>query len=260
MPPTEIRPIRACIVDDEAPGRANLRLALAAYPQWQVVGECASAEAARALLAHTPADVLFLDIQMPGESGLALARSLSRAGTAPLLVFVTAHNSYAVDAFDLHALDYLIKPWHSARFAQALARVQEILAARQTGPYQQALLDYLGDDGSAWLEVVTVRSVGHIERLAIEKVDWIESAGNYVELHCQQRSLLHRISLGALETRLNPQHYLRVHRTAIVRRAQCAVLLTNGDGRYQLTLHCGATVPVSERYVAAARSCIASRY
>ena len=249
-------PVRVCIVDDEEPGRINLRLALESRRHWQVVGECASAAEARVLLPQARADVLFLDVQMPGESGLALAASLCQAEAPPLIIFVTAHNSYAVDAFDLHALDYLVKPWHGTRFAQTLARAEDMLAQRQRPPYRQALLDCLHDGGTAWLDAVTVRSVGQVERLALAQVHWIGAAGNYVELHCDGRSVLHRVTIGKIESRLDPGQFIRVHRTAIVRRAQCAVLRSVGDSRFLLGLHCGAQVPVSERYVNTVRACI----
>jgi two-component system LytT family response regulator len=258
MPPNSaaLAVVRVCIVDDEAPGRINLRLALSGYSHWQIVGECAGAAEVRALLAHTRVDVLFLDIQMPGESGLALAGSVCQADVPPLIIFVTAHNSHAVDAFDLHALDYLIKPWHSNRFAQALARAEDMLAHRLRTPYRQALLECLNDHGTAYLDAVTVRSVGQVERIALDQVNWISAAGNYVELHCKERSVLHRVAIGKIDSRLDPAEFLRAHRTAIVRRTQCAAIRTVGDGRYLLRLHCGAQVPVSERHVDAVRACI----
>lgn len=250
-------PVLACIVDDEAPGRANLRYALADYPHWQVAGECASAAEAREVLGRSRVDVLLLDIQMPGESGLSLARRLCEQDAPPLIIFVTAHDGFALDAFDLHALDYLVKPWHSQRFAQTLARAEQMLALRQRGPYRQAVLDYLDGKAQAWLDHVTVRSVGQLERIALDDVDWFSAAGNYVELHLGARSVLHRVPLAKLEARLDPAVFLRVHRAAIVRRSECAALSACGDGKYQLALRRGATVMVSERHAGAVRDCLA---
>jgi two-component system LytT family response regulator len=248
--------VRAFIVDDEEPGRTNLRLALAAYPNWEVVGEYNSAASVRSALSSTAADVVFLDIQMPGESGLSLAASLCGMQAPPLVIFVTAYSNYAVNAFDLHALDYLTKPWHSKRFGQAVERAESLLAQRQREHYHQAMLNCLNDTGADYLDALSVRSVGLVERIQLAQVQWISAAGNYVELHIHGRCLLHRVTLSNIEARLNPRDFLRVHRTAIVRRAECAVLSTIGGARYQIQLRCGAIAPVSERYVDAVRQCI----
>lgn len=255
--PDQVRPaVRALIVDDEAPGRSNVRLALAAYPNWEVAGEYCSAASVRAALSRAPADVVFLDIQMPGESGLSLAATLCDTPAPPLVIFVTAYRNYAVEAFDLHALDYLTKPWHSKRFDEAVGRAEALLLQRQREQYRKAVLNCLNDTGAGYLDVLTVRSVGMVERVELAQVQWIGAAGNYVELHLQGRCLLHRVTIGKIETRLDPRNFLRVHRTAIVRRSECAALSVIGDGRYQIRLRCGAVVPVSERYVEAVRRCI----
>lgn len=126
------------IVDDEAPSRSNLRLALQAWPQWRLLAECDSTAAARRALAQTPADVIFLDIQMPRESGLQLARELSQLAAPPLIIFVTAYNQHAVDVFEVHALDYLLKPIDDHRLAQAIERANAMLGLRQHQAYRAA--------------------------------------------------------------------------------------------------------------------------
>src|SRR5471032_295560 len=115
-------PVTYIIVDDESPGRANLRLAMGSHPDWQLLAECDSAAAARNVLATSSVDAIFLDIQMPRETGLAMARELSRLPAPPLIIFVTAFNTYAVDAFEVHALDYLLKPIDDRRLAQTVER------------------------------------------------------------------------------------------------------------------------------------------
>jgi two-component system LytT family response regulator len=250
--------VRYLIVDDEAPSRANLRLALGAHPDWQLAAECDGAAAARAALAAQDVDLIFLDIQMPVESGLVLAREISRLRTPPLIVFVTAYSEHAVDAFEVHALDYLLKPLNDARLAQTVERIGAMLGQRQREAYGAALRDYVdarvdASTGKAAerLERINVRSVGRIEQIRVDDILWIESAGNYVELHLAARTVLHRITLNRLEALLAPGDFLRVHRGAIVRRSQIARLETVGDGSYRLTLRCGATVAVSERYLPA---------
>jgi two-component system LytT family response regulator len=244
--------VRYLIVDDEPPGRANLRLALDAHPDWLLVAECDGTAAARTVLAAQEVDVIFLDIQMPAESGLVLAREISRLRAPPLIVFVTAYSEHAIDAFEVHALDYLLKPLNDARLAQAVERIGAMLGQRQREAYGAALRDYV--DAGARLERINVRSVGRIEQILVADILWIESAGNYVELHLAERTVLHRITLNRIETLLAPADFLRVHRGTIVRCSEIARLDTVGDGSYRLTLRCGATVGVSERYLGALKS------
>lgn len=256
--------IRYLIVDDEAPGRANLRLAMDAHPGWLLAAKCDSAAAARAALAGPDAnvDVIFLDVQMPGESGLVLARELSRLREPPLVVFVTAYSEHAIDAFEVHALDYLLKPLSDARLAQAVERSADMLRQRQREAYGAALRSYVDAqsnmeskaDPKPFADHLNVRSVGRIEQVRVADVLWLAAAGNYVELHLPGRTVLHRITLNRLEALLDPADFLRVHRGAIVRRDQLARLATTGDGTYRLGLRCGAEVAVSERYLAALKA------
>jgi two-component system LytT family response regulator len=262
--------LRVLVVDDEQPGRVNLRYALAEHPRWRLVAECASAAEARAALAREAVDLVLLDVQMPGENGLALARELCRQDEPPLLVFVTAFNAYAVEAFDVHALDYLLKPIDDQRLAQALERAEAMLAQRQRAAYGRAVQDFmLAQDGQApaaggadsppayWRQF-NVRSIGRIDRILVEQLHWVGAAGNYVELHLDGRTVLHRMPLSQLERQLDPAHFLRVHRSALAQIAQFAALTVDGDGCYQLTLRGGDRVQVSERYVQAVRKAMAA--
>ncbi len=249
--------IRYLIVDDEAPGRVNLRLALGAHPDWALVAECESAGAARARLSSQDADVIFVDVQMPIESGLLLARDLSRRPEPPLIVFVTAYSEHAIDAFEVHALDYLLKPVSDARLAQAVERCAAMLGHRQREAYAAAVRDYVDADAgrnAKYLKHINVRSVGRIEQVCVEDILGVESAGNYVELRLAARTVLHRITLNRLESLLDPADFLRVHRSAIVRRDRIETLVSTGDGGYRLTLRGGGAVAVSERYLGAVKS------
>lgn len=245
--------IRALIVDDEEPGRINLRYGLAPHEDWQLVGECASAAAARAALEAQEVDVLFLDIQMPQESGLALARELSQREHPPLVIFVTAYNEHAIEAFEVYALDYLLKPFDDQRLAQALERAASMLEQRQRAAYARAMRAFAEPD-PAWLQQLNVRSVGRIECVQVDEVLWIEAAGNYVELHLAQRRVLHRVPLARLEQHLDPACFLRVHRRALVRMSEVAKLERDVDGSSQLLLRCGDRVPVSERHLPAVKA------
>lgn len=274
--------MRVLLVDDEEPGRINLRYALARHPQWQVVGECASAAAARELLARQEVDLVFLDVQMPKESGIDLARSLSALAEPPLIVFVTAFNVYAIEAFEVHAMDYLLKPFDDARLAQTLERAAAMLAQRQLAGFAPALRAYVAAQSATALSTtalsesvppgsvppqtlspgywqqVSVRSVGRIECIRLADVHWLEADGNYVKLHLEKRCVLYRMPLSRLEEHLDPARFVRVHRRAIVGAGQFAALSVVGDGSYLLTLRCGGTVAVSERHVEAARARLAA--
>jgi two-component system LytT family response regulator len=248
--------IRYAIVDDEEPGRNNLRLAMEAHPGWQLAFEADSAAHAREALAAQRIDLLFLDIQMPRESGLLLARELGRLQEPPLVVFVTAHSAHAIEAFEVHALDYLLKPLDDARLAQAVERAALLLAGRQKSAYGRALHAYA--EGAAYLEQISVRSVGRIDQVRVADILWFEAQGNYVALHTPSGSPLHRVALSRLETHLDPGRFVRVHRGAIVRRDQAVGLRVLGEGSYALRLRDGGEVPVSERYVGTVRELLAS--
>lgn len=249
--------IRYLIVDDEMPGRTNLRLAMAAHPGWLLVAECGGVAAARTALAGNEVDLVFLDIQMPGQSGLALARELSRLREPPLIVFVTAYSEHAIEAFEVHALDYLLKPLDDGRLAQAVERAGSMLRQRQREAYGVALRGYVDADRARQLDTISVRSVGRIEQVKVSDILRIEAAGNYVELRLAGRTVLHRTTLGRLESLLAPGEFVRVHRGTLVRREQVAGMETRGDGTYWLSLRNGELVAVSERYAGTLKAILA---
>ena len=240
--------IHYIIVDDELPGRMNLRLAMDDHPDWVLAGECDGVESARSALAGGKVDVVFLDIQMPRQSGLILAREISCLTEPPLIIFVTAYSEHALDAFEVHALDYLLKPVDDARLAQAVERAAGMLGQRQRQLHGAALRRYVDADDTECAKYISVRSVGRIEQISVSDIMRIESAGNYVELRLASRTVLHRMALSRIERLLPPDEFVRVHRGSIVQRDQIASLETTGDGTYRLTLRCGDSVAVSERY------------
>nr|WP_316641152.1 LytTR family DNA-binding domain-containing protein [uncultured Roseateles sp.] len=251
-----MNPWTALVVDDEALARSNLMLALGEHPDWQCIGSCASAAEARVVMAEHPVDLLLLDIQMPRQNGLSFAAELCRSPKPPLVVFVTAYDEHALSAFDVFALDYLLKPFDDQRFASMLARASQTLTLQQSADYVEAMGGFLREqqDLAAGqpcpaLQSLTVRSVGLVEKVELADVEWISAAGNYVELHLRGRVLLHRSALSAIEERLPAGQFLRVHRTAIVRRNGVATLAVTGDSTYEATLRSGDKVVVSERFV-----------
>ena len=256
--PPEVRgaPWSVLIVDDELPAIANLEWLLAQRPEWRLLPCCRSAHEARDQLAATPADLVLLDIQMPGQSGLAFARELCSKAGAPLIVFVTAYDEHALDAFDVFALDYLLKPFDDERFDRMLQRAAATLALNQQAAMHSATLAYLQDrDAStagtlaAPLQQLVVRTSAGLERIALDDILWIGSAGNYVELHLAGRVVLHRATLSALAARLPLEVFVRVHRTALVHRDAILSLGGDSDSGYALRLKQGAAIRISGSYL-----------
>jgi len=242
---------KVLIVDDEAHARTNLRLALAPLGDWAVAAECPDAATARGFLQANEVDLVLLDVQMPQESGLEMARALSRMEQPPLIVFATAHRGHALEAFDAHALDYIVKPVDERRLHQAMSRAQALLEQRAI--YTRALRQFTDPAPGFWRELI-VRSVGRMDKVALEDVRWIETAGNYVELHLADRTLLHRATLTELVRYLDPDEFLRIHRRTLVRRAEVLGLRQGQQGGYVVALRCGQSLPVSERYWGAVKS------
>ena len=250
------------IVDDEALARSNLQLALAELPHWQVCGMAAGAAEARVLMVQRPPDLVLLDIQMPRQHGLSFAAELAALPLPPLVIFVTAHDEHALAAFEVHALDYLLKPVDDGRLAQALARAEGLIQQRQQALQAEGLSAFVRERaaeaqqaGPPALKQLVVRSVGALERVAVQDLTRLCAAGNYVELYLRDgRRLLHRAALSALEARLPAGEFLRVHRSVLVRPGQIAGLSVEGDGVYSARLLDGSSLPVSERYIAGVRA------
>lgn len=257
--------LRVLIVDDEPLARQNLEQALAAHPDWAIAASCRNAEEAReAYSADSRIDLALLDIRMPGESGLSLARFLATRERPPLVAFVTAYDEYAIDAFEIYAIDYLQKPFSDQRLDRLLQRTRAFLAVRET--VDARLFEALSIDLSAKetglqpppIDAFVVRSVGSIERISLDDVRCIRGAGNYVELKLDQRTVMHRASIGSIAARLPAGLFLQVHRTAIVQRKSMRTLQSEGGERYQLVLQGGLEVPVSAPYLPSVRAELAS--
>ena len=224
------RLIRTLVVDDEPLARSNLRVLLARDPEVELVGECGSgAEALAAIREQQPA-LVFLDVQMPELDGFDVLEQLGDAA-APAIVFVTAFDQYALRAFDAGALDYLLKPFDDARFAQALARAKERLAAMPAAPGR-----------------IAVRQGRQVLVVEVAGIDWIESADYCVGLHVGAKTHLLRRSMAAIEAEFERAGFCRVHRTAIVNLARVRGLETRADGETEVLLPDGVRLPVSRRH------------
>jgi two-component system, LytTR family, response regulator len=257
FPPAPLsRPKTVLIVDDELPAIANLEWMLARRAQWRMLGACRSAEQARAHLRVAPADLVLLDIQMPGQTGLEFARELCQGPDAPLIVFITAYDEHALSAFDIFALDYVLKPFDDERFDRMLGRAAQTLELKQQAAMSCALHDYLRDraadgagDARPVLQHLVVRTAGGLERIAIDDIAWIGTAGNYVELHLASRVVLHRTTITAIAQRLPAHDFVRVHRTALVRKSAITGLRSESDGGCTVRLAQGGAVRVSTSYL-----------
>ncbi|WP_395007395.1 LytR/AlgR family response regulator transcription factor [Undibacterium sp.] len=258
--------IRALIVDDEELGRKNLQFAIEEHSNWLIAAQASSVANARLALATHSIDVIFLDIQMPRETGLQLARELSEQATPPLIIFVTAFNEHAIEAFELHALDYLLKPLNDRRLAQALERAESMLGLQQQANYAKSLRHYLEDEQDKertiqkYWQQVGVRSIGKIETVMLDDVLWIEAQGNYMQLHTGTRQILYRASMARLEKHLDPSMFLRIHRSTIVRIDQILRIQIADDNHYKMTLRCGDQVLISERYIAVVKDVLAHHF
>jgi two-component system LytT family response regulator len=247
---------RVLIVDDEALARSNLQLALADHPGWQCVAACPSVADARAVMAEQPVDLLLLDIQMPLHNGLNFAHELCGQPDPPLVVFVTAYDAHAISAFEVFAIDFLLKPFDDHRFAKMLQHAEQALQVKHDAARVEAMEGFLREqraraagEPAPTLDFLVIRSVGMVERVAIADIEWIGAAGNYVELHTGAKVSLHRSTMSTIEERLPPGQFMRVHRTILIRSNALVALAVTGDSTYEARLRSGDTVPVSERFV-----------
>lgn len=225
--------LRALIVDDEPLARETLRLLLARDPEIAVAGECSGVDAADLVARHRP-DILFLDVQMPEVDGFDVLQEIG-PHAVPSVVFVTAYDEYALRAFEVHAIDYLLKPFDDRRFADALARAKEAARARRRGEADPRLAQLL--EGRARRFFVRTRE--KVLLIKPDEIDWIEAADYYVSLHVGGKSHLLRETMNEIEQRLDPQRFFRVHRSAIVNvdrvremhplfRGDCVLVLQDG--------------------------------
>jgi len=235
--------VRALIVDDEAPARAKVRRMLGAAPDVEIVGEASTGREAVAAIKRVRPDIVFLDIQMPGLDGFAVLDAVERDG-GPYVVFVTADDSKALRAFEVGAVDYLLKPFTPERFSQVLERARDRLSQPTRGessPVERAPLKRL-----------LVSDNGRAVFLAVERIDRIEAERNYVVIHAGRESYRLRAPIGSIASRLDPAHFLRVNRSTLVRLDAVREMHEWSHGDYRVVMHDGAELIWSRRYRAAA--------
>jgi two-component system LytT family response regulator len=257
---TDPNKIRVAIVDDEELARERMRALLSEHNDIEVVAECADgAEALRAIDDKNP-DLVFLDVQMPDVNGFEVVEALERGdpesprngGKAPAIVFVTAHDDHALKAFEIHALDFLLKPFDEARFEKTLSRARRhVRQSRDTVDARLlALLEDLRSErrGSRHSDRLIVKSGGRVFFLRTEEIDWVEAAGNYVRLHARSESHLLRESMKNMEARLDPNTFVRIHRSAIVNIDRVKELEPWFHGEYIVIMRDGTRLTASRVY------------
>lgn len=240
--------IRALVVDDERHARDSVCALLSGEPRWQVIGECEDANALHHTLAGVAPDVVFLDIQIPGGNGMALARTFQQLDPRPLVVFTTAFEQYAVSAFEVQAIDYLLKPFDDRRFQVTLRRVEQALASvlgSANGPPGPI------PEPGRYIQRLVIRSIGRVQFVDVSRIDWLEASGNYVEIHAGMELFLHRERLHVLEDQLDPAEFVRIHRSIIIQRAAVKELRPLAGGDYSVRLDDGKLLRLSRTYRAA---------
>jgi len=238
--------LRVLIVDDESVARRRIRRLLTAEPDVTVVGESADGASALTAIAKSKPDLAFLDVQMPELDGFGVVRSLPPS-ELPAIVFVTAYDRYALRAFDVQAIDYLLKPFTRERFRTALTRARERLQERGRDDRLTRLIDHLGAS-QHYPARVAVRTGDRFVVINWNDVDWIEAADNYVTLHVGAREYLVRDTLASVEHQLDPERFTRIHRSAIVQLDRIVELHPATHGDVDVVLRDGARLTLTRTW------------
>ena len=247
--------VLALIVDDEPLARQRLRTLLKGESDIEIVGECSNGQEAVAAVRELQPDLLFLDVQMPVLDGFGVLDALGTE-QLPAVIFVTAYDTYAIRAFEVNALDYLLKPFDRDRFRKALQRARSQITKESsalTGEQLGVLLEEAQPERSATagrhtLERLVIKSSGRVFFLRTEEIDWIEAAGNYLRLHVGNDMHLLRDTMNNLEARLHPDKFLRIHRSTMVNLERVKELQPWFHGDYKVILLDGTELTLSRSY------------
>jgi two-component system LytT family response regulator len=257
--------LSAVIVDDEQLARRGLSVRVRELPDVEVVAECGNGlEALSAVAEHSP-DLLFLDIQMPGMDGFEVVERL-QGDDMPMVIFVTAYNEYAVDAFKVHAIDYITKPIEEERLAEAVARARQHLEQERSSANKEKLvrmimsmtgesasqIEAMAEQGElgreSWPEKITVKDGSDIQFIRVADIQWVDAAGDYMCIHARGKTHIMRITMKQLEAMLNPAQFLRVHRSTIVNSRVITGAQTLSNGEFLLNLEGDTQLKVSRSY------------
>jgi two-component system LytT family response regulator len=252
-----MKPLRVLVVDDEPLARQRLTELLREQPDVEIVGYATNGAGAIDEIRELDPDLVFLDVQMPGKTGLDVVRELG-PDELPATIFVTAFDQYALNAFDVAAVDYLVKPFDDERFEQAFRRARRLIELEQVGQLAQQLRAVLRETAAPaaeghrpaatparYLERVAVESRGQVRVVAVKAIDYISASGAYVLLHADKERFVVRERLQELEDRLDPASFFRIHRSTIVQVDRIEALLRAGGGDYAVRLKGGTELKVS---------------
>jgi len=259
--------VRVLIVDDEPLARARLEDLVRAQPRAEVAGMAADGDDAVDAIRRLRPDLVFLDVQMPGKTGVDVVREVG-AENMPVTVFCTAYDQFALQAFELAAVDYLLKPYDDERFEQAFERARKMIELAEVGRLAERLAALLGGrtpvpaeaatapspspspaPSGGWLERIAVEMRGQVRVVPVDEVEYVTASGPYAELHTAERGFVIRERMQALEERLDPARFLRIHRSVIVRLDRIDTLLRGGGGDYAVRLKNGVKLRVSRTRV-----------
>lgn len=242
-------PLRVLIVDDESLARDRIRSLLPTVPDVVVAGECRDGPEAVAALRAGQADLVFLDIQMPGMDGFDVIRAVG-AAHMPAVVFVTAYDRYALQAFEVHALDYLLKPFQVERFVEAVTRAVQLVRRQEDDTVQRRLESLLADLKPATPPItrLLIKTRTRVYFVSTDEIDWVEAAGNYVRLHTGRQVHLLRQTMNTLEAQLDPDQFLRIHRSYLVNISRVRELRPIHSGEFDVILKDGTRLAMSRGY------------
>ncbi len=241
--------IKTLIVDDEPLARDRVKRLLRDEHDIEIIGECGNGrEAIAAINAQRP-DLVFLDIQMPEKNGFEVVKAINEK-VMPAVIFVTAYDQYALQAFDVHALDYLLKPFNRERLHQAVSHARTQIERKRIGQLDERLASLIRDlkAEKRYLERLVVKSVGRVFFLKADDIDWIEAAGNYVKLHTGREAHMIRETMNGIEAKLDPDKFLRIHRSTVVNIDRIKELHPMFSGDYAVILRNGTELALSRNY------------
>jgi two-component system LytT family response regulator len=241
--------IRTLVVDDEVMARERICGLLAQEPDVEVVGECADGLQAVNAIQRLSPDLVFLDVQMPAVDGFGVIKEVG-AERMPMVVFVTAYDQYALQAFEVHAVDYLLKPFGRDRLQQCLDHARQQRQRIQAGELGRSLLALVQDfkPEQKREDRLVIKSGGRVFFVRTEEIDWIEAAGNYVRLHLKDQAHLFRETMNQIESRLDPQRFFRIHRSRIVNTERIKELQPWFNGEFIVVLQNGTQLRLSRSY------------
>lgn len=255
--------LRAIIVDDEDLARQGMEMRLQKFEQVEVLRSCANAKEAIDAIIELEPDILFLDIQMPGMTGFEMIREI-QSDILPMVIFITAYDEFALDAFKIHAIDYLLKPVEDARLSDAITKALDHKAQQSavnekqrlmnlivslTGKSPQAIGELLDDDTPAEHAArLAIKDGSSITFVPVRDIDWVDAAGDYMCVHANGETHIMRTTMKELEAKLDPSIFQRVHRSTIVNLERVEKVSSHINGEFHLTLSCGSSLKMSRSY------------